>query len=122
MSEVKNLTAIAETVRRYVQGMVWGDGELLRKAFHPRARCIGHFDDGLEWASLEEFIASVSGEEAAPGDQPYWQINGIDITGDTAVVRVENNWAGMRFDDTLTLLHHDGRWQIVAKVFWLRPD
>ena len=44
----------------------------------------------------------------------------IDVTDDTAVARVENDWAGMRFDDTLTLLNHGGAWVIVSKLFYLR--
>lgn len=114
--------AITEVVRTYVEGMVWGDAALLSKAFHPRACCIGHFDGGLEWDGLDAFIASTTGEEARPGTEPYWKINSLSVTGDTALVLVENDWAGMRFDDTLTLLHHDGRWQIVSKVFFLRPE
>lgn len=120
MSENRDLEEIRAVVKTYVEGMVWGDGELLRRAFHRDACCIGHYDGGLEWSSLDDFIGSVSGETAAPGTSPYWRINGVAITGDTAVARVENDWAGMRFDDTLTLLHHEGRWQIVSKLFWLR--
>ena len=115
------LAEITDVVKSYVEGMVWGDEARLRDAFHPGACCIGHFDGGLEWDDLNAFIAGVVGETARPGAEIYWQINGVDIVGDTAVVRVENDWAGMRFDDTLTLLNHGGRWQIVSKLFWLRP-
>ena len=103
-----------------IGAMVWGDGAMLRQAFHPKACCIGHFDGELEWDDLEAFIQGVSGEAAAPGSKPYWRINSMDVTGDMAIVQVENDWAGHRFDDTLTLLFHDDRWQIVSKLFYLR--
>jgi len=37
-------------------------------------------------------------------------------------VHVEDIWLGQHFDDILTLLRHDGRWQIVSKVFHARPS
>ncbi len=116
----QKMVAIVDTVQTYVEGMVWGDGAMLRQAFHPKACCIGHFDGELEWDDLEAFIQGVSGEAAAPGSKPYWRINSMDVTGDMAIVQVENDWAGHRFDDTLTLLFHDDRWQIVSKLFYLR--
>jgi hypothetical protein len=116
----QDLGVTVAVVRTYVEGMVWGDADRLRTAFHPKACCIGHYDGVLEWDTLDAFVQSVTGETAAPGITPYWQINGIDIVGDTAVVRVENDWAGQRFDDTLTLLQNDDGWQIVTKVFHQR--
>ena len=109
---------IAETVRIYVEGMARGDEGALRRAFHARAASIGHFDGALEWATLDEFIAACEAEAIAPNAElPPFEIESISVAGDTAMVRVTNVWAGLDFRDSLTLLHHEGRWQIVAKVF-----
>lgn len=111
---------IESVVADYMAGMTRGDGDLLRRAFYPRAHCIGHFQGGLEWDDLETFI-KVCAEAAVDGPETaYWCIRSMSVTGDTAVVLLEDDWAGMRFDDTLTLLHHDGRWQIVSKLFYHR--
>jgi hypothetical protein len=100
--------------------MTLGDAALLNKAFHPKAMCIGHYEGGLEWDDLNSF-ATTCAEAAKDGPQTaFWRIQAISVTGDTAVVQVENDFAGMRFDDTLTLLHHDGHWKIVSKVFFHR--
>ena len=110
--------AIAAVVADYVAGMARGDAPLLRRAFHPNAASIGHFDGGLEWESVEEFIAACKTEAiAADAAVPAHEIESIAVAGDTAVVRVVNVWAGLDFRDTLTLLRHEGRWQIVSKVF-----
>jgi hypothetical protein len=109
---------IARTVATYVEGMARGDAAALRQAFHPRAASIGHFEGDLEWASVEEFIAACEAEAIAADMQvPPHEIESISVAGDTAVVRVTNVWAGEDFRDTLTLLRHEGRWQIVSKVF-----
>jgi hypothetical protein len=112
--------AIAETVRDYVFGMCQADAERLRAAMHEKACCIGHFDGGLEWDACESFIAGVETAVDTPDPEPWYAINAMAICGDMATVEVENIWLGMHFDDRLTLLHHDGRWRIVSKVFCLR--
>lgn len=113
-SDFSDIEAVVET---YVNAMTLGDATAMRRVFAERACCIGHFGGGLEWDDLDGFIAAVEAEKAAPGTEVYWRMNGIDVVGDTAVVRVENDWAGMRFDDILTLLRHEGRWVIVSKLF-----
>ncbi|MGO1118601.1 nuclear transport factor 2 family protein [Rhodovibrionaceae bacterium A322] len=112
---------IAAVVATYVNGMCRGDAEELRSALHPRMSCIGHFDGSLEWASTEEFIGEVLSAVKEPDPDPWFEINSINVIGDVATVQVENIWLGMHFDDSLTLLHHEDRWQVVAKVFFLRP-
>jgi hypothetical protein len=109
---------ISATVEDYVVGMARGDAERLVRAFHPRASEIGHFDGELLWNGMPEFIALCEAEAIAETDPvPAWQIDAISVAGDTAVVQVTNYWAGEKFTDSLTLLRHEGRWQIVAKVF-----
>ena len=116
------LAEIEACVATYVEGMTRGDGLALRRAFHPDATVIGHFDGGLEWTGLDAFVASCQAEAIAPGDAvPPFEVEMVSVAGDTALVRVVNVWAGMRFRDTLTLLHHEGRWQIVGKVFLHLP-
>ena len=109
---------IAETVAAYVEGMARGDAEALGRAFHPKACSIGHFDGDLEWASLDEFISACVAEAIPAGAAvPPYEIESISVAGDTAVARVVNVWAGLDFRDTLAFLRHEGRWQIVGKVF-----
>ena len=109
---------IVETVATYVQGMARGDALALQRAFHPRAASIGYFEGALEWAGIEEFIQACQDEAIAEDAQvPPHEIESIAVAGDTAMVRVTNVWAGLKFRDSLTLLRHDGRWQIVSKAF-----
>lgn len=102
--------------------MCRAEPELIRRAMHERACSIGHFDGGLEWDGREAFIAAVHSAVETPDPDRWFRINAVSVTGDTAIVQVEDIWLGMHFDDTLTLLHHDGAWVIVSKVFFLRPS
>lgn len=107
-------------VRNYVEGMVFADEALLRQAFHPACRIIGHYEDKLEWLSLEEFIGAIKAEGPAPREvKPFWEVLSIDITGDAAAVKVIDEYLGMRFTDYLSLLNINYRWMIVNKLYYL---
>ena len=112
---------IAEVIRTYVEGMCQNDPAKLRSAMHERACSIGHYDGGLEWDGREGFIAVVGQSVTEPDPAPWFRINALCVAGDVATVQVEDVFLGQHYDDTLTLLHHEGRWMIVAKVFYLRP-
>lgn len=120
-ASVSPFAAIEAVVSAYIEGMTRGDAALLRRAFHPKAEIIGHFEGGVEWDDLDAFIAVCEKAAKTGSDTAFFRIGSISVTGDTAIVQVEDDWEGMRFDDTLTLLQHDGRWQIVSKLFYLRP-
>ena len=109
---------IRSVVATYVEGMARGDAGMLRRAFHPGASIIGHFGGGLEWSDLDTFITACV-DEAIPADAPVppFAIEALDVDGDAARVWVVNVWAGLDVRDWLSLLKHDGRWQIVAKLF-----
>ena len=56
----------------------------------------------------------VSGENGEPA---RLDILSIDIAGDTAVTRVRDDYLGLTFLDTLSLLKTDGKWRIYNKLF-----
>lgn len=106
-------------VRNYVEGMVFADEALLRLAFHPDCRIIGHYHGTLEWLSLEDFISAIKTEGPAPKEvKPFWEVNEIDITGDTAAVKIVDEYLGMRFTDYLSLLNINHRWLIINKLYY----
>ncbi len=120
VQDAQTYTEIAEVVRTYVEGMCQNDAAKLCSAMHEKACSIGHFEGGLEWENREGFIALVAEAVKEPDLSPWHVINAISVVGDVATVQVEDIWLGMQYDDTLTLLRHEGRWQIVSKVFFLR--
>ena len=65
---------ISVVVRNYVEGMVFADEVLLRQAFHPACRIIGHYHEELEWLSLDDFISAIKAEgPAAKEVKPFWE-------------------------------------------------
>ncbi|MEJ6393822.1 nuclear transport factor 2 family protein [Gymnodinialimonas sp. 2305UL16-5] len=63
------------------------------------------------------------------GDPPMntWaKYHSIDVAGDKAHVLLsrKNDLSGVNMDLTLSidLIHHDGRWQVLREVIFLRPE
>jgi putative lumazine-binding protein len=114
------LAPIAAVARDYCDGMMYADEATLRRAFHPKCLVVGHFRGRLECDPLDAFIDACKKEGSIPSGTPYFaEIVSIDVTGDTAVVKVINDYLGSRFTDYLTMVKTEGRWVIVNKVFYV---
>ena len=63
--------AVRQVVLDYLEGMIWGDEDRLRRAFHPGALQVGHFEDTYEFFPLEQFIEWVRNEKSEPEGSSY---------------------------------------------------
>ncbi len=115
-----DINTVAETVRDYYEGMMAGDEAKLSSVFHPRACIVGNERGELYWATLEEFVAEC--KKAAAHSGPHeWRIDSLSFQGDTALVRLEGQYAGVWYSDALSLLRIGDAWRIVHKTFYPRP-
>lgn len=119
MTNAHDVLALTQLVGTYVNAMTRGDRSELERIFFEAASEVGHYDGKLLWNSREDFIRMCK-DEAQVAAEPDLTIRNLAIHGDIAVVHVQNDWAGMRFDDILTLLKHEGVWRIVSKVYRIR--
>jgi hypothetical protein len=119
MNQVQQAAAAIEaTVRDYLDGMVFADAARLRQAFHPKASIVGHINGKLAWMTLNAFVSNCEKAGGAPANEPYyWEILSADVTGDVALIKVADDYMGIRFTDYLTLLRQDDGWVIVNKTF-----
>jgi hypothetical protein len=114
--------AVRKVVIDYLEGMIWGDEERLRRAFHPAALQVGHFADTFEFFPLDEFIDWLKQEEAmAPGTPYVAELLSIEVTGTVAIAKVTDTCFGTDFTDYLVMVKdrpgEAGRWQIVTKAY-----
>lgn len=112
--------AVRRTVQFYLDGLKANDIPTTRKAFHPSAR--------LYWVS-HDTLASYDQTEWFKADYPAitpvpspdagvpMRIDLVDITGDAAVAKVEEDYPGARYTDYLSLLKIQGNWQVVGKIY-----
>jgi 4-oxalocrotonate tautomerase len=112
--------AIEGALQEYFDGLHHGDTERLRQVFHPQAIYASATDGELVHRTMQEYFPIV---DARPSPASLLEIRRdrvvfIEPVGPvTAVARVECSIGPKRFDDVLTLVRIDDRWQIIAKVF-----
>jgi hypothetical protein len=116
MTNSADIAAITEVVRTYATAMTSGDRAELERIFFEKSSEVGHYEGELLWNSRDAFIAMCEAE-ADISAKAWWEIRNISIHGDIAVVHVEDDWAGMRFDTILTMLKHEGDWRVMAKAY-----
>ena len=117
MSDQDQIKAVIQT---YFDCMYESDADKTRQAFHPDARITGFLPDGLHSMSVEDFAGFVASQQPSPKDSgapEVLEIISLDIAGATAVARVRDEYLGMTFLDSLSLLNSDGKWQIYNKLF-----
>ena len=113
--------AIEGVIIDYLEGMIYGQPEKLKRAMHPLCMQAGHFRGQYEFFNRDEFIKSLEGETPEkPGTPIRYKIESIDLSGDVVVARVIDECFGTTFTDYLSFIFHEGRWQIVMKAFYDR--
>ncbi len=100
MSRDADIQAIRAAVTDYLEGMIYGDDDQIRKAMHPLCMQAGHFRDQYEFFPREKFIAAIKSETRQPRGSPITSdILFIDITGDMAIVKVTDDCFGTSWTD-----------------------
>jgi hypothetical protein len=115
-----DIAAVTETVRAYYEGSMAGDAAQLGRAFHPRAWIVGNEHGELYWATVDEYVAECKSLVAQAGPHE-WRIEALSFVGDTALVRLVGQFAGVWYSDDLSLLQIEDAWRIVHKTFYPLP-
>jgi hypothetical protein len=119
MTNAADLSEITDVVRTYATAMTSGDRAELERIFFEKSCEVGHYEGELLWNSRDDFIRMCE-EEADSAATAWWAIRTISVHGDIAVVHVEDDWAGMRFDTILTMLKHEGAWRVLSKAYRIK--
>jgi hypothetical protein len=115
----KAIVSVGKTVQQYFDGMHQGDAEQLRRAFHPQACLFGFLNGRFSHVTLEDWLSEVArtAKPSENGEKFDMQIVETDIVGQTALVKVVELRAGLRYTTHLSLALLDGHWRIVNKLY-----
>ena len=111
---------IRNTIQTYFDCMYESSADKVRAAFHPNAKITGYLGDELHQMSVEDFADFVAAQQPSPrekGEPARLDVLSLEIAGNTATARVRDDYLGMTFLDSLSLLQADGRWSIYNKLF-----
>lgn len=115
---VDDYNAVLEAAHNYVEGLRTGDADTVAKAFHKEAIMYGLAGGktllGGPIGNLYDFVRR---NGSAPEIKTHMDV--LAITPTTAVVRIdmEKDAIGADYNDYITFIKLDGRWQAIAKVF-----
>jgi hypothetical protein len=116
---------IRDTIQTYFDCMYESSAEKAHAAFHPNAKITGYLEDGLHEMSVGDFAGFVASQQPSAeekGESARLDILSIEIAGSTAVARVRDDYLGLTFLDSLSLLKSDGQWSIYNKLFHVEGE
>lgn len=107
-----------EAVEKPLKMYLSGEPDQLRQAFHPGATMFFARNDSLIAVPIPEYIARVE-ESRAKGPPPkrIERIAHVDISGTSAVARLELEYPQQKLTDYMSLVKYGGEWRIVNKIF-----
>ncbi|MEW6128062.1 MAG: nuclear transport factor 2 family protein [Acidobacteriota bacterium] len=120
LTQAQNPEAVAARVplENYLKGHATGQGDYIRKAFHPDARLQWFRDGKYQTRSLEDFIAGFKGEPAPDESQRKRRIESLDIAGNAGTAKIVLDYPSVKFVDYMSLLKIGDEWKIVNKIFY----
>ena len=116
---------IQEIIQTYFDSMYESSSEKAQAAFHPNAKITGYLEDGLHEMSVGDFAGFVASQQPSPkdkGETARLDILSLEIAGNTAAAMVRDDYLGLTFLDTLSLLKADGKWTIYNKLFHVEGE
>ncbi len=108
-------------LENYIKAQATGDGDLIRKAFHPDAKVVSVRDGKLQSLTAEEFAKRFSGKPAADEDKRVRRIESMEVVGTAGLGKIVLDYPNVTFVDYMQLLKIDGEWKIINKSFNALP-
>lgn len=108
-------------LENYIQGHATGNGDFMRKAFHPDAKIMSFRDGKMASMTAEEFASRFNGKPAADEAQRKRRIESVEITGNAGSAKIVLDYPTVTFTDYMSLLKVGDEWKIVNKVFYAEP-
>lgn len=105
----------------YFKAHATGSGDALKGTFIDEGRMMWVQDGQLRIRPSAEYIAGFPGKPAPDEAQRKRRILMVDVTGDTAIAKVELDYPDMVLTDYFSLLRIGGDWKIVHKTFSRAP-
>jgi len=113
---------VRAVVERYLHGLKFNDTKDLEAAFWPDARLMFVKKDGsIGQLTQQEWYKMFAGAEGKE-EQGTLKILAVDVTDNAASVKVIETYPKSVYVDYLNLLHINGEWRIVNKIYTSRPN
>lgn len=122
--EGEKFVSVAALIYAYFDGLYTCDVETFRAVFHPKATYATADETPLLHRDMDTYFDVIAKRQspASQGEARHDAIDEIQFAGEnTAFARVRCSIGSSDFIDFLTLVRVDGHWQIMVKIFHIKP-
>jgi len=114
----KGSDMIEKVIQDYFQGYQKADVTLIKKTFHPDTRLLSVDQGKLDVTEMSAWLKNLE-DRHLRGDirEGKLTIESIDVTNETAVVKLKIRFKSFEFTDYLSLLRIEEKWIIVGKIY-----
>lgn len=109
--------AVRYALQHYLAGHATGEGVHFDSVFHDVANLHWVANDSVRTRPGSAYIAGAPGRAAPDESRRRRRIAWVEVTGNTAVARIDLDYPGAWFTDYMALLEAGGEWRIVNKIF-----
>jgi hypothetical protein len=116
--------ALEAVISDYFDALYHCDTELLQSVFHEKAIYATADETPLLYRTMEDYVPVVAARQspASRGETRKDAIDEIQLAGaNTAFARVRCSIGDRDFTDFLTFVRDQDRWQIMSKIFEIKP-
>jgi len=116
--------AVLAVVDAYCKGVFQGDAGLLRSVFHPKAALFAEVRGQPYHKPLDDYLEVVANRQSpqARGERFRMKPVSVEVVHTIAFAKVHCPMYEFNYTDYLSLVHEDGRWMIVNKLFTHVPE
>jgi len=111
---------IERLVQTYFDSTYESSAAKVHETFHPNAKITGFMGDNLLEIAVPDYANFVGSQQPSPkekGETLPTEILSIEIAGNTAAVRVRDDFLGNTYLDTLSLVKDRDAWVIYNKLY-----
>ena len=109
---------IRKTIQTYIDGYLNADKNLIGQVFHDETQLYNVNEDSIGKMGMAEWHLNLDDRKAREDiRQAFSEIKFVDITNDTAVVKLILQFEKIQFTDYLSLLCIKNEWIIVGKIY-----
>lgn len=114
----KGSPMIEEVIQNYFQGYQKADTTLIKKAFHADTKLLSVDEGKMDVTEMKDWLINLE-ERRLRGDIRIGKltIESIDVTHESASVKLIIRFQAFEFTDYLSLLKIDGKWMVVGKIY-----
>lgn len=111
-------STIEKVILDYFHGYQKADVVLIKNAFHPATRLLSVDQGKLDVTDMSTWLKSLE-DRRLRGDIRIGKlkIESVNVTHDTAAVKLKIRFEKFEFTDYLSLLKIEGKWVIVGKIY-----